>query len=141
MYCGVKNVMGQDNLKNEVWATVQEFNRLWTVENKADALVRFFHRDMVAISPTSKLRVEGQKACVAAWKQFADTAKIRYWKEIDPKIDIFCNGSVAVVTYYFDMAFDVGGQTVQLGGRDMFTLVKEKGRWWAVADQFSPYPP
>jgi len=27
-----------------------------------------------------------------------------------------------------------------MGGRDMFFFVKEKGRWWAVADQFSPYP-
>ncbi len=130
----------QSEIKNEVWATVQALNRLWTVENKADELVQFFHKDMVAISPTYRLRVEGQEACVAAWKKFTESTKIHYWKEIDPKIDLFCNGSVAIVTYYFDMAFDVGGQTVQMGGRDMFTLVNEKGKWWVVADQFSPYP-
>ena len=44
------------------------------------------------------------------------------------------------MTYYFDMAFDMGGQTIKMGGRDMFVFVKEGGRWWAVANQFSPYP-
>jgi hypothetical protein len=27
-----------------------------------------------------------------------------------------------------------------MGGRDMLVLVREDGRWWVVADQFSPYP-
>jgi len=34
----------------------------------------------------------------------------------------------------------MGGQTVTMGGRDMMSLVNENGRWWVVADQFSPYP-
>jgi hypothetical protein len=41
---------------------------------------------------------------------------------------------------FFDMEYEMGGQTVKMGGRDMFFFVKEDGRWWAVADQFSPYP-
>jgi hypothetical protein len=38
------------------------------------------------------------------------------------------------------MALEAGGQMIEMGGRDMFVFVKEDGRWWAVADQFSPYP-
>jgi hypothetical protein len=45
-----------------------------------------------------------------------------------------------VVTYYFDMSFNMGGQTINLGGRDMFVFVKEGEKWLAVADQFSAYP-
>lgn len=45
-----------------------------------------------------------------------------------------------MVTYYFDMSFDMGGQAVKLGGRDMFVFAKESGKWLAVADQFSAYP-
>ena len=93
---------------------------------------------MVAITPTDRLRREGRDACVAGWVGFATYAKIHHWKELDPQIQIF--GSTAIVTYYFDMSFDMGGQTIQLGGRDMFTFIKENGKWWAVADQFSPYP-
>jgi hypothetical protein len=34
----------------------------------------------------------------------------------------------------------MGGRTFKLEGRDMFSLVKEDGRWRVVSDQFSPYP-
>jgi hypothetical protein len=65
---------------------------------------------------------------------------MNYWKEIDPKVQVYGNGKFAVVTYYFDMSFDMVGQTIKMGGRDMFALVNEDGKWWVVADQFSPYP-
>jgi hypothetical protein len=38
------------------------------------------------------------------------------------------------------MSFDMGGQTINLRGRDMFFFVKEGGNTRAIADQFSPYP-
>lgn len=130
----------QSKIKDEVWATIQALNRLWTVENKADELKQYFHKNMVAISATDKLRLEGREACVAAWKNFTQTTKIHYWKEIDPKIELFGNSAFAIVTYYFDMSFDIAGQTIKMGGRDMFALVNEDGKWWVVADQFSAYP-
>jgi len=132
--------MNQSNAKDEVWATVQALNRLWTIENRADDLRQYFHERMIAVSPSDRLRLEGREACVAAWKAFTEAATIHYWKEFEPKIELFDGDKCAVVTYYFDMSFDIGGQTVKMGGRDMFTLVSEGGRWWVVADQFSPYP-
>jgi hypothetical protein len=127
----------QDETKREVWDTLRKLNDCWT---KADGkeLVHYFHKYMVAITPTDRLRREGRDACVAGWVAFAKYAKIHHWQEIDPRIQIF--GDTAIVTYYFDMSFDMGGQTIQMGGRDMFTFVKEAGKWWAVANQFSPYP-
>jgi hypothetical protein len=132
--------MDKSTIKKEVWETVQAMNRLWTVENRAEDLVNYFHKEMVAVTPTDRLRREGRAACVAGWKEFSDAAKIHYWKEIDPKVELFGNGAFAVVTYYFDMSFDMGGQTITMGGRDMMSLVNENGRWWVVADQFSSYP-
>ncbi len=132
--------MDQAKVKEEVWATIQALNRLWTVENKADELAQYFHKNMVAISATDRLRLEGQEACVVAWKKFTQATKIHSWKETDPKIELFGNNTFAVVTYYFDMSFEMGGMTIKMGGRDMFALVNENGRWWVVADQFSAYP-
>jgi len=34
----------------------------------------------------------------------------------------------------------MNGQEVVMKGRDLFTLVKQRGRWLVVADQFSPEP-
>ena len=126
--------------EHEVWATVQAMNRCWTCGNleHLEDLRDYFHAKMVAITPTDRLRVEGREACIAGWSGFARAAAIRHWTENEPKIHIY--NDTAVVTYYFDMAFDVGGEKVALGGRDMLIMVKEDGRWQVVADQFSPYP-
>jgi len=126
-----------DPLKHEIWTTVRAMNDAWTKGNPDD-LTKFFHQDMVAITATERNRLNGVAACVESWKAFATAAKIHRWEENDPVIHVY--GNSAVVAYYFDMSFDMGGQTINLGGRDMFFFVKENGKWLAVADQFSSYP-
>jgi hypothetical protein len=112
-------------------------NDCWTQGDPED-LSQFFHPRMIAITPTERRRLEGGRACVEVWKDFCRSAKIHRWEEKDPSIQVF--GDSAVVSYYFDMTFELDGQSITLGGRDLFFFVKEDGRWWAVADQFSPYP-
>lgn len=132
--------MEESKIKDEIWQTVQALNRLWAIEGKTDELKEYFHENMVAITPTDKERREGRDACIQGWKAFVDSAKINYMKEIDPKIQIYGEGRFAVATYYYDMSVEMNGQTFNLHGRDMFTLVKEGNRWMVVADQFSSYP-
>jgi hypothetical protein len=93
---------------------------------------------MIAITATDSHRREGAAACIAGWKGFAEMATIHYWREVDPVIHLY--GDSALVAYDFDMAFTINGQRIEMGGRDMFFFVRENGRWWAVADQFSAYP-
>jgi hypothetical protein len=126
-----------DPIRRDVWQTLRALNDAWTKGNPDD-LIGYFHPNMVAITATDRERLEGREACVAGWKHFAQAARIHHWRELEPRIQVY--GHTAVVTYYFDMSFDMGGQTVMLGGRDMFVFVKEGGKWLAVADQFSPYP-
>lgn len=129
--------MDEAKIKEEIWQTVQSLNRAWTKGN-VDDLKNYFHDDMVAITATDRRRLEGREACIASWTAFVKAAKINYWKELEPKIQLY--GKSTVVTYYFEMSFEMGGQKITLGGRDMFVMIKEDGKWWAVADQFSPYP-
>lgn len=124
-------------LEQEVWNVIVEMNKIWTVEAKPEKLKNYFHSDMVAIVPNNPKRIQGQEACVAGWKSFVDAAKIHHWKELEPQVNIYNDGKTAIVTYYFDMSFEMAGQTIQMKGRDMFTLVKENGKWWIVADQYS----
>ena len=132
--------MEEAKIQNEIWQTIQALNHAWAVESNTEELKNYFHKNMVAITATDRERLEGREACVASWKAFVELTKIHYWKESDPKIQIYGNGKSAVVTYYFDMSFDMSGQTVSMSGRDMFMLVNEDGKWWVVADQFSSYP-
>jgi ketosteroid isomerase-like protein len=126
-----------DPTKQEIWATVRAMNDAWT-KGSPDDLANFFHRTMVAVTPVDRLRRVGAKACIEGWKGFCEAAQIHRFDEIDPLIEVF--GDAAVVSYYYDMSFDMGGQTIDTAGRDLFFFIKEAGRWWAVADQFSPYP-
>ena len=126
-----------DPVKNEVWGALRSLNDCWT-KGDGTKLSEFFHSDMVAITATDRDRVEGRESCVAAWVGFVQATKIRRWVELDPQIQVY--GDAAVVSYYFDMEYEMGGQTVKTSGRDMFFFIKEDGQWWAVADQFSPYP-
>lgn len=124
-------------VEQEIWNTIRTMNDAWT-KGDPDDLKQFFHPAMMAVTATDRHRLDGGPACVAAWTRFARTARIHFWKEIDPAIRVF--GDSAVVAYDFDMAFDLGGQTIDLGGRDLFFMIREIGRWWVVGDQFSPYP-
>jgi ketosteroid isomerase-like protein len=129
-----------ETIKSEVWKTVQEANKAWTVDGKIGELNKYFHKDMVAITPNNSKRLKGQAACLLGWQEFAKMAKTNYFTEIEPLIRLYCDNNAAVVTYSYEGSFIMGGQTMILRGRDMMTLVKENGRWWIVADQFSPMP-
>jgi uncharacterized protein (TIGR02246 family) len=132
--------MNNEKTKQDVWEFIQRLNRTWAVEGDADSLVNFFHRDMMAITATDRKRLEGREACVSSWRKFVESVKIKGYKELDPEIQVYGNGDFAVVTYYYELQIDVDSKNTNLSGRDMFVLVKEDGRWWVVADQFSQYP-
>ena len=126
-----------DPVQQEVWTTLRALNDAWT-QGRPDDLVDYFHPQMIAVTPVDRHRVNVGAACIAGWKGFSDEARIHFWREIDPAITIF--GDAAVVAYDFEMAFEMEGRSIEMGGRDLFFFVKENGRWWAVADQYSPYP-
>jgi len=132
--------MDRDPLRAEVWRTVQALNRAWAKDGDPDRLTEWFHPRMVAITPSAPARLVGRDACVAAWKGFVEHARVLRWDERDPRVDLHAGDAVAVVTYDYTATVELGGQVADLEGRDMLVLVSEGGRWWVVADQFSPTP-
>jgi len=126
-----------DPRQREIWATVRALNTAWT-QGRPDELQHYFHPQMVAITASDRLRRVGAAACIAGWTAFAETARIDHWQEMEPLIQVY--GEAAVVSYYYEISCTIGSQEVRFSGRDMFFLIRENGRWWAVADQFSNYP-
>ncbi|QSI76314.1 YybH family protein [Niveibacterium microcysteis] len=124
--------------QQQVWETVVALNAAWTFGDP-DAFSEYFHPRMVAITPVDRERRLGAERCIAGWKGFREATHIHRFDVTEPVVEVF--GEAAVVSYYYDMSFDMNGQTINTGGRDLFFLVREAGRWWVVADQFSPYPP
>ena len=123
--------------KAEVIAFIKALNETWT-KGDGSGLAEYFHPRMVAITATDQDILYGRNACLELWQSFAQSAQIHRWEELEPDVKFY--GDTAIVTYYYDMSFDMDGERYDMGGRDMLVLVKENGRWWAVADQFSTYP-
>ena len=121
----------------QLWQTLRALNDAWTCGHPDD-LIDYFHPDMVAVTPVARERLEGAAACIAGWKGFAEAAEIHHWRERNVKIQVYDDAAVA--SYEFDIAYSMGGRRFETGGRDLFFFVRENGRWWAVADQYSPYP-
>ena len=121
----------------EVWATVEALNQCWT-RGRATDLREYFHEDMVAITPSDRMPLLGRDACVAAWTEYAESTKILFWETRSPRIRVY--GDAAIETYQYEMQGERDGEVLHPSGRDMVVLIREAGRWWVVADQFSPHP-
>lgn len=126
-----------DAMQQEVWASVEAMNACWTQGNP-DGLADYFHPRMVAITPVARERVEGGTACIAGWRWYAENFAIQSFRALEPKVEVF--GDAAVVSYYFDMEVVKNGVTTRPQGREMYFMVKEGGRWWAVGNSFSGNP-
>ncbi len=85
--------------------------------------------------------LEGRGQDVAGWRDFARMAHVLEWHETGHRVQLYCSGTCAVVTYLFTIRFETGGIVQEMRGRDMLFLVNGQGRWQVVADQFSPEPP
>lgn len=121
----------------EVWDTVQALNRCWTAGDPAD-LREHFHERMVAVTPSDQLPLVGRDACVAGWTAYTRSTRILSWQTHE--LRVWVHGDTAVVTYQYEMVCEREGRQFRPAGRDMMVLVRSAGRWWVVADQFSPYP-
>ena len=124
----------------EILDFIAQMNHLWTFESKASDLKKYFHPNMIAIVPNIRDRIIGSAACVKGWSDFSQNFKTTKWLEKDHIVNFYCNNTVAVASYDFEMSFEGNGQKISMEGRDMFTLVKENGKWLVVSDQFSQRP-
>ncbi|MFH1708588.1 MAG: nuclear transport factor 2 family protein [Planctomycetota bacterium] len=125
------------SVEKEILEFIRALNTCWT-KGDPQKLSEYFHERMVAITPSDRDRREGRKACVEGWAEFARGATIHSWLEHDHKVQVFQD--TAIVTYYYEISFSIKSQGMEFSGREMFTLIKENGRWWVVADQFSSCP-
>jgi hypothetical protein len=127
-------------LAEEAWGTVRAINRAWVVTRDLDSISRMFHPEMVGIYPGTGERMEGRETIVADYRRFLGSATVPRYDELRPRIRIYAGGRVAVVTYYYDMEYVYEGRRMTTAGQSMYTLVRENGRWLAVAQQYQPLP-
>ena len=130
----------ESKIKNEIMQMLKSFYEVYAREGSDDELSNFLHEKVFAITPDEAKRFKGRINCINAWKKRYAGKKIYSWDAYDYEIHIYGGGKFAVMSYYFDMVYDVNGKKTKYKGRDMIVLIKESGKWVIVADQFSPSP-
>lgn len=127
--------------KMEAWNTVRTINRLWAITENMDSLGLYIHQDMVIFSPDSKDRLQRRTSIIDAYSQYAAYAQTVSFKEYNPMVQLYNNNQTAVVTYYYDLVIKTPtGETQKFNARDMYTLIRDQGRWIAVAQYYAPIP-
>jgi ketosteroid isomerase-like protein len=127
-----------DVVKQNVWNTVRSINKHLAFTENMDSLALFIHDDMVMFYPGGKNRLEGKENIMKSYKDYTSYAETIKLEETDPKIQLYNNNKIAVVTYYFDFVIKIPkGEIQTFSGKDMYTLVKENDRWYAVAQHYS----
>ncbi len=132
--------MDELKIKQGVLDTLKKLNQSWTLKGDIEELGKYFHDNIVVIEPGNRERKVGKDECLQGWKSFIEENKINYWKESDHLVQLYDEGKVAIVTYYWEISCKNAGQNFVSKGRDMFTFVNEHGKWLAVSDHFSSDP-
>ena len=95
--------------------------------------------DVVFVQPRFAARSEGRDAAIQSYRAFTSSATLHAYAESDLSIDV--RGHAAVVTYRFEIDYEMGGERLVETGRDLFVFDRAGTRWRAVWRLLMPDAP
>ena len=117
------------SVSKEAIDTVKSLNSLW-LNWEFEKLNELLSKDVTYVQPGFTGRTSGKEACISSYIDFCKEAKIHDYKESDFQADVI--GETAVVTYLFEIYYEINNQAYREKGRDVFVLSKETGSWKVV---------
>jgi len=121
--------MASEESRHQIIELVHRMNDAWVTGNP-EALASFFREDIVMVNPDFSQRTQGREACVASYSDFCTQAVIQGFKIGELTVDAFDNTAVAV--YSYEIAYEMGGETFNDHGRDIFVFERSSGEWQAA---------
>jgi hypothetical protein len=109
--------------------TLRKMNRAWS-RGRVEDLKEYFHKDIVVAAPGFTARAQGRDAVIQSYREFVQRAAILSFRESDISIDVW--GGAAVVTYLWEILYEMGGQAYSETGREILFFVRARGRWRVV---------
>ncbi len=117
------------NDRQEILALITAINAAW-LEGRVEELREYFHDDIVFVPPGFEGRIEGKEKCVGSYHDFMSQAIVKDFKTAEPKVDVW--GDTGVVSYPWEMAWEMGGQSYRESGHDLLVLARGAEGWRAV---------
>ncbi len=125
----------EEKSKKEITGVIKNINLSW-VEGHPENLGEYFHENMMIVSPELEVKGKGKEACIKSYVDFINRAKVNGYTLGDPDIYVF--GNTAIVSYKYDIAWEMNGQLFKESGRDLFVLTRADGKWLAVWRKLIP---
>ena len=108
---------------------VRSLNAAW-VEGRCEDMLPLLDEHAVVSQPGFAERSTGPDEIVAGFEDFVQNANIVGYDETDFVTDLF--GDTAVVTYRFDIGYEMDGEMSRDTGHDLFVLKRDAGEWRVV---------
>ncbi|HLA40289.1 MAG TPA: nuclear transport factor 2 family protein [Candidatus Glassbacteria bacterium] len=108
---------------------ISAINRAWR-EGRFAEIEGYFHPQAVLVVPGFTMMVEGAGACAKSYEDFAGQANISNYEESDVVVEVW--GDTAVADYRFEIGYEINDRKYDVSGRDLFALIRRKGRWLAA---------
>jgi dienelactone hydrolase/ketosteroid isomerase-like protein len=86
--------------------------------------------EVVMVFPGFGRRVQGRKAMIGGFEDFAANAEVHEHRETDARIDVI--GRTAVISYRFELIYTRDDVIYRSTGRDLWVFHQTGGRWLAV---------
>jgi len=116
-------------IKQDIWRLMEEINHIWLMEDP-ERLRAFIHKDIVVLTQDFKEQGIGIDAFINSYREFRKISKIKDFKVNNSRVDLFSN--FAIVSYNFEIEYEINNEKNKNSGRDMFIFTKEVDSWLAI---------
>ncbi len=121
------------NDREEVRALVDRINGAWMTgrpEELRATLTECFDDAIVIVGPHFHEVARGKDACIGSYEDFVARATLHQCRVSEPRIDVW--GDTAVVTYAWEMTYEIDGEADHDAGQDAILLVRTPAGWRAT---------
>ena len=120
------NTESPADLQNEIIQTIRDMNRAW-MEADFARLEEYFHKNIIIVTPDLQRAGIGIDACLASYKGFISSGKVHNFEDRDIGVDIVDN--TAVVTYEYDIDYEMSGKRSMEAGREVLVFSRDTCPW------------
>jgi Domain of unknown function (DUF4440) len=124
----MKKIESMEKSRDEIFNIIKNINRTW-LEGRTEDLRRFFHNDIITISPDYKNRLEGIDNVIKSYKDFFENSKTYEFEESDFHIELF--DKTATADYLYQITYEINHKKYTGNGREVWVFSKTD-KWQGV---------
>ena len=121
--------MVDESKRKDAAAAMRQINHTW-LHGQVEDLASMLHPEVVMAFPDFTGSQQGREDFLAGFRDFRQNATIHEFREHDYHVDVA--GDTAVVTFRYEMLYELSGKRYRSTGRDLWVFQKQDRAWIAV---------